>query len=235
MADRVKLIRRRAPEPEDVEEDDDVIVEEEDEEPEPAPVKRTTRKIVAEPEDDDDEPAPVKKSSKPVIKKVIPPPAKKVVPPAPVKKVKQPEPEEDEAPAPKVVKVKSVADTVVDNILPKLLDSLVAGKAIIITKIGENKWQVLPSDAVAKSKKVVGKEYWDEVISEEYRQWSEEWSALTFAEKQQRGKKAGIKWNASGDQRIEIMSLTDAMRKHDGIEKYKEQYRDRAARALLRG
>jgi len=214
MAKRGRIVRRRVEEPGDEPEEelDDVEPEE---------------------DTDDDFDDDVEEDIPPVLRKaprpIVPAPkAKKAVAPAPVKtKVVEPE----SAPA----KVKSVATAVVDNFLTPLLDSLTVGKSLVITRVGENKWQMSSADGVATGPKLRGKEYYDKVLSKEYTDWQADWRLLTFAEKKAKAKKLGVAYTDDDDPRIAAMNMSQSVREHLGIEKYKPEYTTQSSRKTMRG
>lgn len=227
----IKVSRRIVEEPEEEEE----IIEGDEEEEEvvptprkkvvaPAPVvRRQARQIV---EEEEEEVAP---------RKIVPPQAKKiVVPVAPTKKVAPPAEEEEEEIKP--VRVKSVEATVIDSLFPQLLQSLEAGKSLIISAVGNNKWQISTSEAVVSSgKKLSGPEYAQTVFSQEYLDWNDEWRQLTYAEKLEKAAKAKVQWDKHENPKVDVMRLTEAYREHIGVEKYKPEYASRKAREVLRG
>lgn len=202
----VKKAAKPAPEPED---DDDDLYEEGDGEP-------------AEYDDDDEpEPTPVRKAA----------PAKPAPKTAP-KKVVEEEPEEYEQdklpfPAKKAaapIAVKKVDTLVAGEILVGLVENLEdMTKELVFTKIGDGKYSFVVRERKPDKPKAVGKEFWDEVLSPEFLEWSKEWTPLTFAEKKKRAVKAGATWDAHKDPRVEVMRITEAYRDAMGIEKYKPQ------------
>jgi hypothetical protein len=194
-------------------------------------------------EDEDDTPP-----SKAIKRRVIPPP-KREIKPKPMPKAKsgdvakpkprpEPEPEEEEeVQQEKTVSVKKADSTVVDMFFEQVLESLEDGKSVVITKTGDGKWELSMAgkrDPVVTTKKLRGKEYWNEVLTPEYQEFAEEWQGLTYVEKRKKAKKAGAKWEEHDDERIDLIRIVDALLKKEGIEKYKEEYRSRLARAAVK-
>jgi len=166
--------------------DDDVEVEE---------VRKSKREVVEEdPEDELDE-VPAKKAAEeeedipeifrtPAKKVVVPPPvAKKIVPPT------KPVEVQEELPLEKPdFQTKTVNDVVLDNMFIKVMEHLGMGQELVIFKVSGDKWtikipgntvgnaeglKVVPADKPAKASKAVttklsGKEYEQEVCSQEY-------------------------------------------------------------------
>lgn len=207
----------------DVEElEDDVEDDQEEEEEEVTP--RKARRF--------QKPAP-KVVTKPALKSKVAalPPVKAVA------KGKEPVTDTDELVDEEVkpVGIKAAPVQVAESILVGLLESLEAGKAIVITKINEKKWQVTSTEVLKSTGKLRGKEYWDKVRNPEYNAWRTAWKERSFEEKKAYAKKAGIKWTVHANARIEEMNLTQAVREAEGVSKYKPEYASRSARAALRG
>ena len=229
-----RVIRRRevAVEPEieaddEVEDDDEVEEEELDDEEE------------EEEEEEEETPAPVRKAKVPAPK---PAPVKAVPAPAPkpvAKKAPAPLPEDDEeeekTPA-APVKIKGANAMVVDGLLAGAMTALADGKSLVITALGDNKYSIVMGEAAAKpTKKLRGAEYAQEVLSPEYIKWMSEWKLKTYDEKVAFAKKIKVTCEAHTTPQINVMRVTDAVRTKLGLEKYKEQYRSRSARAALLG
>jgi len=222
-----RVIRRRevAVEPEieaddEVEDDDEVEEDEEleDEEDEEEEIKQPVRKAkVPAPK-----PAPVKAAPAPAPKKA----------PAPL-----PEDDEEEEKTPAApVKIKNANAMVVDGLLAGAMTALADGKSLVITALGDNKYSIVMGEAAAKpTKKLRGAEYAQEVLSPEYIKWMSEWKLKTYDEKVAFAKKIKVTWEAHTTPQINVMRVTDAVRTKLGLEKYKEQYRSRSARAALLG
>lgn len=235
MVTRRKIIRRtsKAIEPDEIEEDVDTDVDG-GEDLDVDEVDMQDEVDEDEPEEED-EPEPVKPSKK-AAAKPAPKAAVKAAPAAKpsIKKTSKPVVEEDEAPVvKKTIAVKASSQT----LIPDLLSALEIGKALQISRTGENTWtaKVVDATVTTSRKKMFGKEYWDTVLSEDFVNFTEEWKALTYDEKKKKATKLGAKWEAAEDEGIDTMRITAAVREVQGIEKYKPEYQDRTARAALRG
>lgn len=225
MVIKKRLIRRKPvePEPEEEEiedlepEDEEFEAEiEEEEEEEVKPSKVAPRGITHK-----------------VISKVPPKPAPK---PAPKPVVEEPEEEEEEEEPAKKIKVQKVEDTVVSSIVLQAMQHMKEGKSLLITSLGNDKYSIVFSDHAlpAPSSKMRGKEYWEAVTSPDYLAWSEEWQNKSYEEKVKFAQKKKISWDSHPNPRVDVIRLTEAVRKALGIEKYKPEYRTRSARASLR-
>ena len=240
-----RSIRRRKQQVEDYDEVEDLEAGDEAEEiveEEPAPKRsrrrRTPRVVDDEPEEDEgdgedpgedefegddddcnDAPAPAK--SKKSAKKPAKKPAKKT-------------PTE-----PKVVEVKKVDDQVAEGVFSELLEAMAEGQAIIAVRLPGNKWQFVTGDVPTVGGtggvRLKGKEYTDEVQTEEYREFIVEWSDLTYQEKAKKAKKLKVTWETHKDKRVDNIRLMLAVRDHLGIEKYKPDYINKSARDRLKG
>jgi hypothetical protein len=180
-----------------------------------------------EEEDVEDDPPP----PKPKLKKVKPPVKK----PAPAKKKPAPKPkvEEDEA---EVIEVKKVDTVVAEEVLTGLLDAMDKNQSLVVTKLANNKWQFSSGTvAVAAGPKLKGQEYWDEVLTDEYKEWQADWSTLTYAEKKKKAKSMKVKWEEHEDERVDNIRISQAVQAKLGVEKYREDYRTRSARSRLKG
>jgi hypothetical protein len=262
MAHRVrrKVIRRPRDE-EDVEEEvvkpARKVVEKEDAEDELDEVPEQIKKIAKD--DEEDIPAIFRN---PIVKKVVVPPpvARKIVPPA--KKVV--EKEREELPLEKPVKdfeTKTVNDVVLDNLFVKVMEHLGMGQELVIFKVSGDKWTIKIPGATEESKhlkmppskreefeakgymtkasksvgKLSGKEYEQEVCSQEYLDFVEEWRSMDITEKRKLAKSLGCKWDKAADAKIENMSLSRAVQEAKEITKYKPKYKSGAARASVKG
>ena len=230
MPKRRKNIRRRSKPVEDydeVEELDelDELDEEEDEEEAPAPKRSRRRRaprVVDEDGDDDaewneedDAPSPDDESPKK--------PAKKAA--------KKPSPE------PTAIEVKKVDDQVAEGVFSELLEAMRDGQSIVAVRLPGNKWQFVTGDIPVASTgpKLKGKEYYDEVQTEDYKEFVAEWGNLTYQEKVKKAKKLKVKWENHDDKRVDNIRLMLAVREKLGIEKYKPDYINKSARDRLRG
>jgi len=219
-------------EEEELEEDEEEVVE-----PKPATRRRRKRKVVEpEPEEDEDE-----EEEEEVEVEVVSKPA----PRRRKKKVVEPEPEEDEdEPAPtRRKRVKKVVKPVVEeafssaDMFEAILDGLAEDQTVIVTRAGDG-WVLSAGTAdtvLAKPTLLRGRAYSDEVQSDEFKAHKAEWRELTFSEKKAHAKKIKAVWEPHDDSRVEVMRITSAVRTKLGIEKYKPEYRSRAARAAIRG
>ena len=248
MAKR-RRIQRRAPVEEyddDVEDVDDDVEDDDDVEEVEQP-KRTSKPAVAvarkakvvdddldddDLEDDDDAPPP-----KAAARKVVPPPVKKTA--LPIKPVAKPAATvQVKAQTPAVpIKVQRVADDVAGAILTGLLEEIEQGKSVLITRTGDGKWTFSGGAAAVTSSgpKLKNKEYWDTVLTNEYKAWQSEWTQLTYAEKKAKAKKMGVRWESHEDERVDNIRISAAVMAKQGIEKYKEEYKSRSAQAKLKG
>jgi hypothetical protein len=246
---RPKLVRRKPVEEEVEPEDEDTVDEVEEVEEAPAPIRHkvvvptVAKKSVATP-------APVaKKVAKPVEPEpdddedyvepdVAPTPKKAVVKAKPVVKA---EDDGDEAPQPKVA-VRKVDAVVLDNVLSNVMELLSAGQAVLITKMDESHWSIGPAGigqtkavTAAASGKLRGADFYAEVYTPEYVAFDEEWSNMTYSEKQAKAKKLGVTWQEDKSQQINLMRMVQAVRESMGISKYKSEYASSKARNAIRG
>jgi len=137
----------------------------------------------------------------------------------------EPEPESEEA-------AFSSAD-----LFEAILGGLSEGQSVTITA-SEDEWVLSAGGETVAAPKVTllkGRAYHDEVLAEEFLDWREKWQELTFSEKKAQAKKAKAEWDEHEDPRVEAMRIAAAIREALGIEKYKPEYRTRAARAAIRG
>jgi hypothetical protein len=198
----------------------------------------------------------------PIAKKVVVPPpvARKIVPPS--KKVV--EEEEEELPVePKPVKdfeTKTVNDVVLDNLFVRVMEHLGMGQELVIFKVSGDKWTVKIPGAVEEPKvlrmppskreefeakgymtkakspgKLSGKEYEQEVCTQEYLDFVEDWRGMDITEKRKLAKSLKVTWNKAADEKIENMSLSRAVQEAKEITKYKPKYKSGAARASVKG
>jgi hypothetical protein len=138
----------------------------------------------------------------------------------------------------KAVLRKKGANPIVD-----ILEHMKIGTILVIVKEDRDSWKVTQTDKFFTSlvtptttgARLKGKSFWDAVSNPEYQQWSREWNQLTFSEKQKRAEKMGVTWEESKNPKIEAMNITKAVREHLGIEKYRDEYKSRAARANIKG
>ena len=227
--------------------------EEEDEDPVPPVVKR--REVapkVEEVDDEEDEDPPF------VIKRKTPVPEspkveKKVIskieedeedlvdtfrkdrplPTRPSKHIEEEEEEED-----KEILLKKTGS----NPIGDMLEHMEVGKVLLVTKQSDSSWTIALStqnDVIMKlaksgTNKLTGKAFFDEVINPEYLEWRSEWKELTYAQKKSKALKLGVTWNEHPNPKVDVMRITEAVRKHLNVQKYKEEYRSRSVRGKLR-
>jgi len=197
-------------------EEEELLDEDDDEEEvvEPKPKRRRKKVVEVEPEPESEEyeeeeevePAPRKRRRKKVVEV-------------------EPEPESEEA-------AFSSAD-----LFEAILGGLSEGQSVTITA-SEDEWVLSAGGETVAAPKVTllkGRAYHDEVLAEEFLDWREKWQELTFSEKKAQAKKAKAEWDEHEDPRVEAMRIAAAIREALGIEKYKPEYRTRAARAAIRG
>lgn len=124
--------------------------------------------------------------------------------------------------------------------LQSILDLLSNGQSITIYKVADTVYRMavdqeplkLPQDIdVALS----GVEYNQEVCTQAYLVWIEEWQQLSTEEKYERAVQAGVSWKVADNPRIDVMRAGNAVRKKLGIVKYKPEYGSLSARNAVRG
>ena len=230
MPTKRRKIRRRKPveEYEEVEELegedlDDELEEEEEEAPTPKPKrqrrKRAPRKVEEVEEDEwveeevDEEPPPKPKAKKPAARKKAVPPAKKDI------------------------EIKKADDQVAEGVLSGLLEAMDAGHSILVTRLSSSTWQFANAETVAlpTGPKLKGKEYNEEVLTEEYKEWHDDWKEMTYQEKKASAKKLKVKWDEHEDQRVDNIRMSAEVRAKLNIEKYKPEYVEKSARDRLKG
>lgn len=124
-----------------------------------------------------------------------------------------------------------------DGLLNCLLEGIHESQPMTITRTSDTEWVLAVGgvvEAVPTTQKLSGKAYRDEVRSQDFRDHQVVWKELSFEEKVAQAEKLKVKWAEHDDPRVEVMRVTAAVRKQLGIEKYKLQYRSRAARAAIR-
>lgn len=151
--------------------------------------------------------------------------------------------EEEVDQEPKVTK-KLKAKKIGVNPITDIMEEMRSGEAVMIKKDGLSSYTVsiIPNDILVSKtgykylkKGLSGKQYWDEVLNPEFPVWSAKWGSMTYDEKLAYAIKNKIVWNKTEDARLNVMLLTEAVRKSLNIEKYKPEYRKRSARAKVRG
>lgn len=147
----------------------------------------------------------------------------------------------DPAPAPVSRLPKSVEILMKDAFLTDVLEAMQDGQTLLITRKKNGTWEMRTVQTNAKvltaeedsMPKLSGKEYWDEVLSPEYRAFYEDWNGKSFEERKAYAKKLKVRWESHESEKIEKMNLGTAVLNHLGIEKYKEQYRSSVARRRI--
>ena len=84
------------------------------------------------------------------------------------------------------------------------------------------------------TKKFKGRAFDDEVQSDEYKEFKAQSKSKSYAEMKKWAKKVKAKWESHSDERIDRIRLTTAIREKLGVEKYKEEYQDAAARRAIK-
>jgi hypothetical protein len=148
---------------------------------------------------------------------------------------------------PEVIKTKKItkARKIGVNPIEDIMTAMRNGEALMLKKEGINTYQVsvIPNDIIVSKtgfqylkKGITGRQYWDEVLNPAFTEWSKKWNAMTYSEKLKYTKSKGIKWDAVADNpKLDVMRMTEAVRKAENIEKYKPEYRKRSARSKVRG
>lgn len=130
------------------------------------------------------------------------------------------------------------------NPVEDIIEVLRKGEALMIRKDGISSYivSIVPNEVIVSKtfnnilkKGIIGKQYWEEVLSPEFTEWISKWNAMTVTEKYEYAEKHAIVWKHSDEQKIDIMSLTEAARAAAGVQKYKPEYQSRQARARIRG
>jgi hypothetical protein len=144
-------------------------------------------------------------------------------------------------PALEKFRIRTVNETVAGDVFTQMFEAMADGASVIVTKLDSGKWQFTSTNiqaaAVVKSNnnKLSGKAYWDEVLDPAYTKFYAEWDNLTASERKARAKKVGAVWEASTNQKMDAMRMTEAYRDKMKIFKYKPEYRDMKKRAAIRG
>lgn len=262
---RARIVRRQVvPTPVEIEPEDDNLEEDltgddnEDPEEEPVITRRSIRPVASEskklvrrvpaPEPDG---LPIEKPLETIMRrrvaaeeKVEQPVSNKIIKMQDLENEEEPvvvKPQPFPEPAMQSFRVKSINETVAEDVFTRMFEAMASGESILVTKLESGKWQLattgIRADVVSKIShgKLSGKAYYDEVIDPSYVEWQQEWDNLTYAEKVKRAKKVGAVWEPNDNRTIELLRLSQAFREKSGIEKYKEQYKSRAARAAIKG
>lgn len=241
MADRKAIIRRRPVEEEEQELEEEVEEVEEEEVEEEAPARKP-RKVEID-DEEEEAPAPVKKAAAAPVKKVAAPAPKAA--PAPVAKKVAPKVavvEDDDEPEPvkaAPAKVSNLSHLQIESLLLMTLENLEAGKSIVISRNGDDKWTVASGTAVAAAApskpKLTGKAFQEAVCTPEYLEWQERWTKMSAEERLAEIKKAKVKWEEAENDLVNTMRATTAYMEKMGIEKYKPEFKTPSSRAAIKG
>jgi hypothetical protein len=141
----------------------------------------------------------------------------------------------------KVTKAKKTGVNPIEDIMKAMRE----GEAVMIKCLGVNTYQVsvIPNDIIVSKtgfqylkKGITGRQYWLEVLNPEFEEWSKKWNAMTYSEKLKYAKSKKIKWESVPDNpKLDVMRMSEAVRKAENIEKYKPEYMKRSARSKIRG
>lgn len=163
----------------------------------------------------------------------------------PVKRVRTKRSQETSAPEePMPVDKEFKAKKSGKNPVEDIMEALRKGEAIMVKKEGVSSYAVsiIPNEVIVSKtfnnilkKGIAGGQYWKEVLSPEFTEWIAKWNSMTITEKYEYADKHNIEWKHAENQKLDIMNLTTAAREQSNIEKYKPEYRDRAARSRIRG
>jgi len=131
------------------------------------------------------------------------------------------------------------------NPIEDIMNAMRSGEAVMIKREGTNSYQVsvVPNDIIVSKtgfkylkKGITGKQYWQEVLNPEFEVWSKKWNSMTYTEKLAYATKLGVTWRRSeSNERLDVMNMSEAVRKAECIDKYKPEYKKRSARAKVRG
>lgn len=148
----------------------------------------------------------------------------------------------------------SLSKAQVSQTLFEMLENMRDGEVYRIERADPDSWRILldhsprPTRIVermievptvrVKDGKIMGlprKEYWEEVLSIEFKRFQAEWNDMTREERLLTVKNAGVTWDESDDEKINLMRASQAFAASKGITKYKKEYQDRKKRAAIRG
>jgi hypothetical protein len=131
------------------------------------------------------------------------------------------------------------------NPIEDIMLALRQGETVSVMREGLNSYSVaiVPSEIIISKagfqrmkRGLTGKQYWEEVLNPEFEQWIKRWGTLTYSEKLSYAVTHKIEWvRVEDNERMDVMHLTEAVRKAENIEKYKPEYRKRTARNKIRG
>jgi hypothetical protein len=226
-------------EEEDVEEEFDDEEEEEDAPPpakKPARRSRSRRKPAAKPvEEDDEEDEPLDEEDE------------EEAPPAKSSRTTRRKKDRRQVPAAEVLsadpddKLGQGSAAELAEVFYHLLKS---GITLTIRKVGQT---FIISEGVIKDdvadvlssrgrvrKALTGKQVEEITYSDEFKEYYEEWSQLSYEEKVAKAEEEGVEWERHENAKVDLMKLSTAYRIHHGIEKYRPEYQDGKVRKLLR-
>lgn len=117
-----------------------------------------------------------------------------------------------------------------------VLDDLAVGHAVVITREDKERFsmRVLETNEFSATPVISYTEYLDIVYSDEYKEFEKEWGAMDADERIAYAKKHKIKWEEHDTHRINLMRVTQAVREHRGIEKFKPEWNTKAKRSKIR-
>jgi len=130
------------------------------------------------------------------------------------------------------------------NPIEDIMNAMRSGEAIMVKREGVNSYQVsvVPNDIIVSKtgfkylkKGITGRQYWEEVLNPEFAIWSKKWNSMTYTEKVAYATKLGVAWRHTDNERMDVMLMSEAVRKAEHIDKYKPEYMKRSARAKVRG
>jgi len=145
---------------------------------------------------------------------------------------------------PDAAEKKEIKITVPTESFSALLEWLQTGEALVFTRLSNAKWSVSKGTA-AQAKKAAGMRgdvFWKTVLSPEYYGWFHEnsgdgkpWKDHSKEEKYAFAAANGVEWAKNPDERLDLMTMTEAVQLHLGFLKYKPEFQKPSARAALKG
>jgi hypothetical protein len=113
----------------------------------------------------------------------------------------------------------------------EVFEQLDENKPVLLTRVGENEFLVTAAseeqELVPKKVKKIPTSVFE---TEEFREWQEDWSSLTYEKKKAYAKKNKIEWDEVDEPGIDAMRIGMAVREAEGVEKYVEGYETQKAR-----
>lgn len=79
-----------------------------------------------------------------------------------------------------------------------------------------------------------GRDYWNEVCTPEYVEWSDWWGTLSYDDKLALCESIDLAYESHDNERITLMRMAQAWQDHHGIVKYKPEYQTSEARNVVR-